>query len=504
VTDSKVLARNTALNLAGQAVPLVAALVAIPWLIRGLGTDRFGVLTLAWATIGYFSLVDLGLGRALTHAVATRLGSSREDELVALGWTALALMFLLGALGAVALAAATPWLVNDLLKIPPTLQAESARSFYLLALALPIVVSTAGLRGIIEAHQHFGLATALRVPLAILSYAGPLIVLPFTNRLDVIVAALVAGRVVTWAAHFALCVKRYAFLRHGIALRPHVIWPLLRVGGWMSLSNIVSPLMTYFDRFFIGALLPVAAVAYYVTPFEAVMKLLLFPSALMGVLFPAFAESFARDRARTAQLFDKGVRAVVLVVFPVSLVLVTLASEILRVWVGAEFSHAGAAVLQWLAVGALINSVGFVGFAVLQGVGRADLTGKLNLLELPLYVVAIWVLATRFGLAGVAMAWTLRVSIDTLALWIMARQSLGTNRSSLHAPATAWLVMGMALLVGALLPGTVPRMAYLFACGAAYLPIAWFGLVTANERQAVRRIMRRSMTTIDDSSRQAA
>jgi len=171
VTDSKVLARNTALNLAGQAVPLVAALVAIPWLIRGLGADRFGVLTLVWATIGYFSLVDLGLGRALIHAVATRLGSSREDELVALGWTALALMFLLGALGAVALAAATPWLVTDLLKIPPTLRAESARSFYLLALALPIVVSTAGLRGIIEAHQHFGLATALRIPLAILSYA---------------------------------------------------------------------------------------------------------------------------------------------------------------------------------------------------------------------------------------------------------------------------------------------------------------------------------------------
>ncbi|HEV8499235.1 MAG TPA: hypothetical protein VGQ56_20300, partial [Gemmatimonadaceae bacterium] len=60
------------------------------------------------------------------------------------------------------------------------------------------------------------------------------------------------------------------------------------------------------------------------------------------------------------------------------------------------------------------------------------------------------------------------------------------------------------LLGGALLPGTVARVAYLFACAAAYLPIAWFGLVTATERQAVRRIIRRSMTTIDDSSRQAA
>ena len=89
MTGSKLLIRNTAFNLAGQGVPLIAALVAIPWLIHGLGADRFGVLTLAWAAIGYFSLVDLGLGRALTHAVATRLGSDREDELVSIGWTAL-------------------------------------------------------------------------------------------------------------------------------------------------------------------------------------------------------------------------------------------------------------------------------------------------------------------------------------------------------------------------------------------------------------------------------
>src|SRR5512132_2100206 len=181
MTGSKLLVRNTALNLAGQGVPLIAAVVSIPWLIHGLGTDRFGVLTLAWAAIGYFGLVDLGLGRALTHAVATRLGSNREEELVSIGWTALLLMFLFGVLGAAALAAATPWIVHDLLRIPGGLAQESVRSFYLLAASLPMVVSTAGLRGIIEAHQHFGLATMLRMPLAVFSYLGPLIVLPFTH-----------------------------------------------------------------------------------------------------------------------------------------------------------------------------------------------------------------------------------------------------------------------------------------------------------------------------------
>src|ERR1035437_2787972 len=142
MTDSRMLARNTALNLAGQAVPIAVALVSIPWLIRGLGADRFGVLTLAWAAIGYFGLVDLGLGRALTHAVAIRLGSNREDELESVGWTGLVLMFVLGAAGGLMLAMATPWLVTSLLRIPPELRNEGAISFYLLAASLPLVVST--------------------------------------------------------------------------------------------------------------------------------------------------------------------------------------------------------------------------------------------------------------------------------------------------------------------------------------------------------------------------
>ena len=504
MTDSRMLARNTALNLAGQAVPIAVALVSIPWLIRGLGADRFGVLTLAWAAIGYFGLVDLGLGRALTHAVAIRLGSNREDELESVGWTALVLMFVLGAAGGLMLAMATPWLVTSLLRIPPELRNEGASSFYLLAASLPLVVSTAGLRGIIEAHQHFGLGTALRVPLGIFSYLGPLAVLPFTHRLDVVVAVLVFGRTVGWMAHLALCVKRYPFLKRRISVRLSVIGPLFRVGGWMTVSNVVSPLMTYLDRFLIGALLPVAAVAYYVTPYEAVMKLLIFPSALMGVFFPAFAESFARDRVRSAQLLDKSVRAVVLVIFPACLVLVTLAGEILRLWVGAEFARAGAPVLQWLAAGVLINSVGFVAFSFLQGVGRADLTGKTNLVELPFYAMSIWIFAKTLGLPGVAIAWTLRVFVDAIVLVAMARGRLRGERGMLHTPVLLWAAMAVSLAVGALLPGVGARVAYVIVALAVYAPFAWFALVTAGERRALLLLLRRSVASIRDSQRQAA
>lgn len=99
LTDSRLLARNTVWNLLGQSVPLVVAIFAIPLLVKGLGTDRFGFLTIVWMVIGYFSLFDLGLGRALTKLVAERLSSDKEQEIPPLVWTATVLMLILGAVG---------------------------------------------------------------------------------------------------------------------------------------------------------------------------------------------------------------------------------------------------------------------------------------------------------------------------------------------------------------------------------------------------------------------
>src|SRR5207237_1185909 len=132
LTSGHLLARNTVWNLLGSAAPTLVAIFCIPILIRGLGTDRFGVLTLTWAVIGYASLFDLGLGRALTQLVASKLGTGEEHEVPTLVWTSLLLMALLGLLGAGVVIALSPWLVHSALHVPRALQRETLYSFYLL------------------------------------------------------------------------------------------------------------------------------------------------------------------------------------------------------------------------------------------------------------------------------------------------------------------------------------------------------------------------------------
>lgn len=487
MTTTRVLARNTVLNVAGQVIPMLAALVSIPILISHLGAPRFGVLTLAWAMIGYFGLFDLGLGRALTQAVATRLGTADgATELPAVVWTALGLMLALGTFGGLVLMAASPWLVDSVLKVPSTLRAETVTAFVLLGLSLPAVVCTAGFRGLLEAHQDFGAATALRIPLAISNYVAPLAVLPFSAHLGPLVAVLVVGRYITFAAHVVLCVQRYEYLQTRPISAFDSVVPLLRFGGWMTASNIASPVMAYLDRFYIGAVLALAAVAHYVTPYEIVTRLQIFPGAMIAVLFPAFATTFVNDPQRTALLFDRTLRILILTTFPLILGIVLFAREGLTLWVGPAFAIDSAPVLQWLAVGVFVNSIAQAPFAMLQGTGRPDITAKLHLVELPLYIAGLAWVTHSFGIVGVAVAWTVRVTIDALALFVFAggriRGLAKRTESTMVFAASA-----TAVLVGScFIRGTTLKVGALVVMSIAFAALAWLRILQPDERAILR------------------
>lgn len=482
LTRGSLLARNTVWNLIGYGVPLVVAVFAIPLLIRGLGTSRFGVLTLAWVLIGYLSIFDLGLRRALTKLVAEKLGSGQEQEIPALVWTALFVMFLLGVGVTIVVTLLLPWMVQDVLNIPQVLKAETVKAFYLLAFFMSVFIPSIGLLGILDAYQRFDLINAVRIPLGIYGFLAPLFVLPFSQNLFPVVCVLLAGRLIACMVHLLLCFHVVPSLLRGIVLQREMLGPLIRFGSWIAVSNIISPLMLYLDRFLIGALISVAAVAYYATPNEVLTKLWLFPWALMGVFFPAFSTSFVQDRSHTALLFDNGLKYIFLVVFPIILFIITLANEGLDLWLGSEFAQNSTQVLQWIAVGVFIYSLGQVPYALIQGVGRPDLTAKLHLIEFPCYLVILWWLISIDGIVGAAIAWVLRIAVDTVFTFGMAKRLLQIGAVMIWPKL---LTMGMALLtlVIATIPtGLAMKGLFLLLVFFAYLLSTWFLILTPGER----------------------
>lgn len=411
------IARNTLLNLVGQALPLLVAVIAMPFVVRGLGTERFGLLSLAWVVMGYFTIFDLGLGRATTKYVAEALGNGEEGRVPQIIWTAATMQAIMGTIGALALFGLTDLLVNRFLNIPTGLLDEARLTFHLLALGIPVVMITSSFSGVLEAAQRFDLINAVKIPSSILTYLFPLVGLFMGLGLPGIIALILLARFGALVAFVAMNLSIRPELREYSA-SSNLLAILFSYGGWITISNIISPFLVYLDRFLIGSILTISAVAYYTAPYEAVTRLWIISGSLTMTLFPVFSTlGGGEDSERQGYLFSRSVKYILLTTGVAVVVICLFAGEILQIWLGADFVTESTMVLQLFALGVLVNSLAYAPFVLLQGIGRPDLPAKLHLIELPFYIVVVWLLVSHYGINGAAAAWTLRVALDMLLLF---------------------------------------------------------------------------------------
>ncbi len=488
-TSGRTLARNTIWNFIGLAAPLPIALVTLPLLTSQLGADRFGALALIWALIGYSSVFDLGLGRVLTKVVAEELGREQEQEIPTLVWTALLLLAALGFASSVAFGLLVPWLVGDVLKIPESLQTESRQALLLVALFLPLLTTSSGLRGVLEAQHRFRVVSMVSVTMGAFTLLGPVLVLPYSRSLVAIVAVMLVGRVIAWLAYLLLCLRITPGMAQSFRPRFGLLGPMVRFGGWLTVSNIVSPMLTYLDRFVVGSLLSIGSVAYYTVPYDLITKVSIVAGAVGGVVFPAFSASFAPDRARVERIFGWGAKSLLIVLAPLTLVAIVFAEDLLQLWLGADYARNSALVLQWLAVGVFINCMAQVPFVLVQAAGRPDLVAKLHVCELLPYLVLLFWLVETHGIVGAAMAWTARATIDTLCLLWLAHRFVPQSTALISQVAVA---AGIALVIGTQIPISAPiliRSSILLGAIAVLVPTLWYLLLTPADRRLVKHYL---------------
>jgi Membrane protein involved in the export of O-antigen and teichoic acid len=460
------LAHHTFFNLIGLGAPLLVALASIPALMHGLGVERFGLLTLIWAVTSYFGLFDLGVGRALTQQLAIALNQRAHNQIGPLCATALALMAAFGVLGGLVLASLAPWgvdLINNLSD-----RSEAVTATLMMGLAMPAIVLTAGLRGMLEAKHEFGLINLIRLPMGIWTFVGPWLVVYYKGAdLVWIAAALALGRWVAMLAHALLVRRVFTALGSQWTFQAKLLRPLCVSGGWLTAGNIIGSLLAYADRFIIGAVVSAAAVTYYTTPQELVTKLSILPGALTAVLFPTFAVQTAQRDEAALRLCKDMLRWLMLVMLPLTLALALFAQELLGLWLGAEFAPQGGRPLQIFAAGMLISSLAQVPFTVIQSAGRAKVTALIHAVQVPLFLFALVWAATQYGIEGAAWAWLARGAVDALAMAWAAGKVLDDEHHALLSWPT-WLALGGCGLAfaGLLLPSTLERGLWLALVGA--------------------------------------
>lgn len=425
------MARNALLNFVAQGAALVVGVVAVPFIVRGLGTEQFGLLSLAWVILGFFTVFDLGMARATTKFVAEALSKRAEAAIPSLVWTAVTVQAAFGLVGAVVLAWVTPLLTRHVLNIPPQLEGQAYAALLLLALSLPVVLVFAGLSGVLEAAQRFDLLNAIRIPSSISTYLLPLLGLGLGFDLPGIVALIGASRFVMLGILVIVSLRVVPALRRYSASRA-ALSRLFAFGTWVMLTNLIVPVFVYLDRLLVGSLLNLDAVAYYAAPYDLASKLLIVPSSVVGVLFPAFSGLAARGAdEELGVVLARSTKYIAAMMVPLVIVLWLFSDAILQAWLGPAFALHSTGVLRVLGLAVLINSLGYAPFALVQAAGRPRLIAIYHLLELPLYALVAVAFIVGLGIEGAALAWLLRMAWTIPVFFAVCARAAGVSLDAL-------------------------------------------------------------------------
>lgn len=411
-------------SLFGTGLPLILGIVTIPVILAGLGMVSFGLLTLIWTAIGYFGLFDFGLGRALTQRVAAMRAHQGSLDLAEIA-QGLWLVVIFGLLGAGVMHGVGLYYVSEVLDLSGPALREAQMAVVISAWSIPLVTVSSGLRGILEGLEAFKKAGLLRGLLGTLNFLLPWCMVVMGHASLVwMVWSLVLARGVN------VCLNLW-WLRAVLSKGMFFVAPkwvkaksLFRFGFWMTVSNVVGPFMVAADRFLVAWALGTGLLAYYTVPQDAVLRLLVLPAAWATIWFPRFTKVYMQGDVKSMQSeLRGGMRVVFWVMGPLCLVLGYFVSPLLGIWLGEAFASNTWMVAQVLLLGLFLNAMAHLPLAAIQAIGRVDLTAKLHVVELLLFVPGLMFAVTHWGIMGAAWAWTARTAVDFVFLFIFSHKT---------------------------------------------------------------------------------
>lgn len=488
--------KNTALNIASQIIVMIIMFVAMPWIVRGLGDTSFAILSLVWSVVSYFTLWDWGIGRAVTKFVAERRAIGAERDIKEIVFVSFLVSSALGIIFSLLLLVFADRLSSVLFTVSGNYKLTVNFSLRLVAVFMPVMLLQGVLRGVLMGLDRFDLSNLVQVANGLLQWLGALILVLFHFGVLWVISYVLVSRLLTTIVLFEMTRN----LTKWVALRGQLDIKLLRrvlaFGGWVMVSQVVSPILQYAERFVLSGLIATSIVTYYVVPYEATSKMLVLSVGLVSALYPAMSELHGVGGINTEfkQLFSQSERILVFAFLPIGALLTAFAPDILGIWMGKSFAVKGAPTFEILSIAFVISSVAQLPYTVLQAVGRPDLTGRVHLIELPVHFVMTFLLVRAFGLIGAASATLFRILLDATLLYFYSSRELGLKIGFLAGSLRRVVLPIFVLLAGVAAVfishwGLLAKLSVISVSISGYLLLLFKLALDDNEKHIIRNLI---------------
>lgn len=477
------LAKNSLLSLMPTVAGVVVSILTVPFYISLIGKERYGALLIAWILLGYFGQADFGLGRAITQRLSS-MPDADATERTGVVWSALCGATLIALAGAALVFVAANLFFGFYFEAGAALKAEALRSTWLFALCVPVIMYTGVSSGALTGLERFGIVSVGTTVSNLLAQILPLLVaILYSADLSSLLAASLIGRL---AGLLMVMASMWRVFLRCQPVNPSTaeLRRLFTFGVWIMVTAIIGPLMTMSDRVVIGAAIGAAAVVAYSVPFQIAQRTVMLPMAIVQALFPRLASQSA-ERAEAL-----GKDAVVLVGQMYAFVvigLICMAEPLLRLWLGDNLDQRSVIVGQIALIGFWVNALANVPYAHIHARGDSRFTALVHLAELPLYCAMLYGFGLWLGMAGIALAFSLRAFIDCIIMF--ARAGFGEARVLFHLAGPAALIAA-ALAGSPYADGWLPGMAFAIILGGLLASLCWLQMPAAAKQAILARLGR--------------
>jgi len=385
---------------------------AIPYLVRELGADAYGVWALVTTVLGYFALLDLGLNVAALKYVAEYHARGEEAQIGRVIGTNLVTFLVLGSFGAVVIFASADLLVTRLLKIPIDLIAISRLAFQISAAGLLINMVVAVFSAVPNALHRFDISNRIGIAVGTLSVLGSIAIVALGYGLTGIVLVNLSISGASVLVYWRVIQRLLPSVQVRLVFDPQLFWQLLRFGSYSLANQIAATIVLQLDRLLIGIWLGTAAVSLYVVPLNLARRIHEFVFRLALVVFPMASELAGTGRiSELRQMYVRALNLVTIANTGVVALLLGYAGSIMRIWMGPDFAGDSTLVFALLVVSYYHISLSVVQYFVLNGLGRPRINAISGTFGGVLNIVACLLLIPRWGVNGAALASAISTAI---------------------------------------------------------------------------------------------
>jgi O-antigen/teichoic acid export membrane protein len=432
---SERIVKNVGSGLLAQAWTALLGLIALPILIRGLGAERYGLLALSLALIGFAAVADLGVGRAASKFIAEDFERNEVVRTQKFVGTALTVSATMGVLGTAVLLLTTPLLVKHVFTIREPMQAQATLAFVLTAVGLMPVLLRILFDGVLAGHHRIAflsagtmIANTLKIGLSVAAIVSGYSVLAIV-AVNVLVCYLHAGGLWWYTRrHFA------GQIRIGFGWDREIARQLLALGVVSTVSWVfANVIFLYADRFLIGIFFPLSLIGYYTMAFDITSKQWYISGSVSQVFFPVFSGKAVASPRDLEHSYLQATKALAVMATGVTMLLVALGRELVTYWISPEFAANSTPLLGLLAVGILLSCYVTIPYtAIIAGGARPGVGVKIfGAATVIHFGASLWWLHL-WGTAGIALAFAVAYGFVFVAsIWWVSRNLVKVTIPSL-------------------------------------------------------------------------